>query len=160
MNKNLYLFDIPRLSAYVVISGVLALTGSVLLLMSAFVADMWWQLEWISENSDASFTAADTFGYIVFAPVVETYMIVCLVWVLAKLNLSHIAICVSSALVWAGLHGLLNPLSSIGTIFSFFIFTHSYLVWKKHSFKRAYLAAALPHVMVNTAVVVLGFAIS
>ena len=79
MNKNLYLFDIPCLSVYVVISGVVALTGSVLLLMSAFVADMWWQLEWISENSDASFTAADTFGYIVFAPVVETYIIALLV---------------------------------------------------------------------------------
>ena len=160
MNKNLYLFNISRLAVYVIISGIIAFTGSALLLISVFVTDMWWQLEWSPESSDVYITAADAFGYIVFAPVVETYMIVCLVWVLAKLNLSHIAICVSSALVWAGLHGLLNPLSFIGTIFSFFIFTHSYLVWKKHSFKKAYLAAALPHVIVNTAVVVSGFAIS
>lgn len=62
-----------------------------------------------------------------------------------------------SAIVWGALHGMSSPLSFLPTTLLFFGFTYGYLLWRQKSFKLAYLAAFIPHVLNNSLVLVLSF---
>lgn len=153
MNNNFFIFNISTFKFYVVAAGVFAFFGSLIIISGVFATNEIFSLNLIPDNNDASVLLIDVFGYIVLAPIIETFLIVLMVAGMKHLKMSHLMICIISALIWGGLHAIIAPMNFFGTIFSFFIFTHSYMIWQKHSFKYAYFAAALPNVILNSLVV-------
>lgn len=95
-------------------------------------------------------TLGSVMGAVVFAPVVETFMLAGLLRVLSFTSL-HPAVCAAfSAVLWAGLHGLLGALWFFGTVWSFFVYSCGYMTWRKTSLRQGFLAAAIPHALVNS----------
>ncbi len=88
-------------------------------------------------------------GAVVFSPVFETLLLAFLINVLSNWIKARLPIAAASALVWGGLHGLYAPIWFFGTVWAFFVFSCGFLVWRERSFGSAFVAAALPHALVN-----------
>lgn len=94
------------------------------------------------------------FNVVVLAPLLETLMLAGLLALLpARCGLLGRA--ALSALLWGGLHASTAPFWFVGTVFPFFVFSCSYLVWRPVSFRSGFVAAALPHALQNLVVMVL-----
>lgn len=89
------------------------------------------------------------FGNLVFAPVVETVLMIALLKLFVRAGLSRLASIVLSAVIWACLHGALAPMRFGGTIWSFFVFGYCYFIWSDRQPNRAFAAACLAHTYVN-----------
>jgi uncharacterized membrane protein (DUF485 family) len=92
------------------------------------------------------------FRVVVFAPIVETALLLVTLRVIQKARFSPGTSAGLAALVWGGLHALLYPPWFFGTVWSFFVFACAVLAWRGKSRKHAYWAAALPHALVNMGV--------
>ena len=101
-----------------------------------------------------SATWSDFFGSVVFAPIVETLVLAVLLRVLFALTPRKILVVSASALLWGCLHASLGVLAFFGTAWSFFVFSCTFLVWRKKSFPDAFIAAAAPHALVNFTVII------
>jgi len=93
------------------------------------------------------------FGSVIFSPIVETFLLAGLLKVLSKASSRSAFIAAYAAIIWGGLHGLFGILWFFGTVWSFFVFSCSFISWRKLSFKQAFIAAAAPHALVNFIVV-------
>ena len=60
----------------------------------------------------------------------------------------------ASIIAWGCLHALFGTLWFFGTVWSFFAFSLAYLIGREHGFFRAFIAAAVPHALVNLTVFV------
>ena len=98
---------------------------------------------------DLKATMGEFFGAVVFAPVTETLALALLIVALSRLSQRTLFIAVVSAILWGSLHGTFGALWFFGTAWSFFVFSCAYLHWRKQSFGRAFLAASVPHALVN-----------
>ena len=106
-----------------------------------------------------SATWSDFFGSVVFAPIVETLVLALLLRILSALTPRKILVVSASALLWGCLHASLGVLAFFGTAWSFFVFSFTFLVWRKKSFLDAFIAAAAPHALVNfTAIICIAIA--
>ncbi len=99
------------------------------------------------ESVDPTFMLA--FGAILLAPLVETWLLAGTLRIFSYFKLSMQGTSAPSAIVWGLLHGLLYPGRFIASIWAFFIFGLSYMLWRRRSFKHAFAAAAIPHAVVN-----------
>lgn len=150
-----FLVGPPRgsLPAYAVKTALASGLGSAALVFVAFaVGDMFGIAPSEEEGPQHAITWLQLFGLVVFAPLVETMLLAGLVTGLAALIRSWLIVAVLSALIWGGLHALLHPFWFFGTVWSFFLYSCGYLRWREHSHGRAFVAAALPHALVNAAV--------
>lgn len=95
------------------------------------------------------------FGAVVFAPVFETFMLAGLLGVLLSTSLRPTACAAISAVLWGGFHGLFGALWFFGTAWSFFVFSCGYISWRRASFRHGFLAAAVPHALVNSIAILL-----
>lgn len=98
---------------------------------------------------------ADAFGSVVLAPVVETLLLAALLRVLSSTSLRPETSAGVSAVLWGTFHGLFGALWFFGTAWSFFVFSCGYIAWRRPSFGHAFLAAAVPHALVNSVVILL-----
>jgi hypothetical protein len=99
-------------------------------------------------------TLGYVFGTVVFAPVAETFILAWGLSVLSSATPRFVLVAAISGLAWGGMHALLGPLSFFGTAWSFFVFSCAYMAWRKSSFWRAYVAAAAPHALLNSSVLI------
>ncbi|WP_139169538.1 CPBP family glutamic-type intramembrane protease [Microbulbifer yueqingensis] len=109
----------------------------------------------ISIEADYDLDMADAFRFIIVAPLIEAMLLALLLNILVKFGLDHWLACMVSAVVWGFVHGLIEPVKFVGTIWSFFIFSFSYLWWLEVSKKKAFIAGLLPHVAINIVVVLM-----
>ncbi|CAN5305136.1 hypothetical protein BH09PSE6_BH09PSE6_09710 [soil metagenome] len=91
----------------------------------------------------------DSIAAVVVSPIVETFLLAGLLRVLSSTSLAQGSVVAMAALLWGLAHGLFGALWFFGTVFSFGIYSYSYLAWRRISFWQAWLAAAVPHVLVN-----------
>ena len=89
------------------------------------------------------------FGAVVFAPFVETLLLAAVLSILLKLTNRKVFIAVASGLLWGALHATFGLLWFFGTVWSFFVLSCAYLGWQGRSFREAFAAAWVPHVLVN-----------
>jgi len=130
------------------INALLAVGGSALLagIANGVAALMGISVE---ENTPNFEIGAMMFIFVVIVgPLVETLLLAGLFLVMPR-RLGVIKRAIISAILWGGVHALSAPLWFFGTVFSFFVFSCSYLTWRKKSFAHGFLAAMLPHIMVN-----------
>ena len=89
------------------------------------------------------------FGACVFAPVVETLLMI-LLFGLLRLMTQRLSILVPiSALVWAGLHSLTAPAWGLGVLWPFFLFSLCYLRWETRSRAHGFGMTAALHALHN-----------
>ncbi|MDC8760086.1 hypothetical protein [Janthinobacterium fluminis] len=106
------------------------------------------------DNRHANIPATSTNGLeffvvVVFSPAVESLLLALTLAILSIPIKNRPGAAMAAALIWGVLHGLTAPIWFFGTVWSFFIFSAAYLTWRKHSFKSAFIATALPHALVN-----------
>jgi hypothetical protein len=88
-------------------------------------------------------------GAVVFSPVFETLLLAFVINILSNWIKPKLPVAGASALLWGAIHGLYAPIWFFGTFWSFFVFSCAFLAWKERSFGAAFVAAALPHALVN-----------
>jgi len=86
---------------------------------------------------------------VIFAPVIETLILSLLIKLVSMFFANKIIICFISAAVFTSLHGMNGINTIVGPFILFFSFSHSFILWRKHSYKYAYIAACMPHVLNN-----------
>ena len=67
-------------------------------------------------------------------------------------NKLHVA--VASGILWGMGHAAFGLLWFFGPAWIFFVLTCSYIAWREKSFKHAYFAALIPHVLNNATAVI------
>lgn len=95
-------------------------------------------------------TLGSVFGGVVFAPVVETLLLAGLLRLLSFISLTPALVAAVSAVLWGCFHALFGALWFFGSAWSFFVLSCGFLAWRPISFKHGFLAAAVPHVLVNS----------
>lgn len=125
----------------------MALFASVYLLLAAVGVD----LNGIQRPSPSA-TATGLFGAVVVAPIVETCVLSLLLIALLKMGVRPLFGAVVSAVLWGALHATLAPLWFFGTVWSFFVFSCAFIGWRERSFNQAFVAAAVPHALINLSV--------
>ena len=88
-------------------------------------------------------------GVVIFAPIVETLVLIGGIKILGNISRRPVVVAMMSALVWGLLHGSFGALWFFGTVWSFFVFSCAYLAWRCQSFKAGFIAASVPHALVN-----------
>ena len=90
-------------------------------------------------------------GAILFSPLVETLFLAGLLRMLSWLSPNKPFIAAISGLIWGALHAIGGVLWFFGTVWSFFVFSCLYLSWRGVSVRHAYMAALIPHMLINLA---------
>lgn len=91
----------------------------------------------------------ELFGVVIFAPIAETFLLALGLQVLHRVNSRPLVAITASAVAWGLLHALVAPVWFFGTVWSFFVFSAAYFGWRPHSFRHAFVAAAVPHALLN-----------
>ena len=86
---------------------------------------------------------------VVIGPPIETLVMVPILWVLSFLTKREVPLAVMSACICAGFHSLLASAWGLGVIWPFFVFSCSYLTWRKRSFWRAIFITSCIHSLQN-----------
>jgi hypothetical protein len=86
---------------------------------------------------------------VLIGPPIETLLMVPILWILSFFTKREVPLAAMSACVWAGLHSLLAPAWGLGVIWPFFVFSCSYLTWRRRAFWRAILVTSCVHSLQN-----------
>src|SRR6266705_301091 len=89
------------------------------------------------------------FGLGVRAPLVETFAMAVIIWVLRRIVRRTEYLPLVTALICAGLHSLAKPLWGIEIFWSFVIFSLCYVTWEKKSVLQAFWLTAILHALHN-----------
>ena len=127
--------------------------GSFFLLSITYYANLIFNLGIVNVTNDYIVGISDVLGLIIVAPTLETILLAIFLNYFLKLNLDPIHVCTFSAVIWGVAHSLIDPVRFLGTVWSFFIFSYSYAHWLRTSIKKAFAAALLPHMLINTCAV-------
>ena len=153
-----FLFAAPAMPLwrYVLLSAPLALIPSIVLYQSVEWILIFFGVDVASMRPSGTIaTPGAYFGVIVFSPIAETFILAYMLTVLSSSSLRRIWVVVIAAISWGCLHAIFGRLWFFGTVWSFFVFSCAYLVWRQVSFRKAFLAAALPHVLINSLMMLL-----
>jgi membrane protease YdiL (CAAX protease family) len=101
---------------------------------------------------DRTASAELFFGIVIFAPIAETFLLAGTIGLLSIASSNRLFVAWSAAMLWGCMHASLAPLWFFGTVWSFFVFSCGYINWRKPSFKRGFMAAAVPHALINFSV--------
>jgi hypothetical protein len=100
--------------------------------------------------TDYDFSWATFWKVVVFAPIIETYLLIFTLFVLRSCNLKNLKLVIIAALLWGFVHGLQSWPRFFAPAWSFFIYATAYETWRLSSFKKAYSAAAVTHALHNS----------
>lgn len=91
----------------------------------------------------------------IIGPIIETLLLALVVFILSNVFERRMVAAACSALLWGALHGFRAPLWFFGTAWSFYVFSAAFLARRHESFRAAFAAAAVPHMIQNLSVVAL-----
>jgi hypothetical protein len=92
-------------------------------------------------------------GAIIISPIVETYLLALLIHLLCAFIGNKLRAAALSGILWGIGHALFGVLWFFGPAWIFFIFSCAYIAWHEKSFKHAYIAACVPHVLNNAVLI-------
>jgi hypothetical protein len=87
---------------------------------------------------------------IVFSPIIETYLLILTLYILRSFKFDGVKLAIIAALFWGMLHGVQSRSWFFSPAWGFFILSIAYETWRLTTFKKAFAAAAIPHVLHNT----------
>lgn len=88
-------------------------------------------------------------GLVIIGPPLETLLMGGGLWILSFITKRQVLLAVISAFVWAGVHSLIAPTWGLGVIWPFFVFSCSYLNWRRCSWWHAILVTSCVHAFQN-----------
>lgn len=88
-------------------------------------------------------------GVVIFAPIVETLVLIGGIKILGSISSRPVVVAMMSALAWGFFHGIFGALWFFGTVWSFFVLSCAYLAWRDRSLRAGFIAASVPHALVN-----------
>lgn len=100
-------------------------------------------------GSDKAPAVAVFIGVVVVGPFVETLLMGVVLKLLSFITRRRYALAVISCLLWAGVHSLASPLWGVAVFWPFFVFSCSYLAWRRVSWWRAVWVTSLIHMFQN-----------
>lgn len=103
---------------------------------------------------DRQVTLGEVLGAVVVSPVTETLLLALMLAIVSKLSSRVPFVAFAAAMFWGALHGAFGAMWFFGTVWSFFAFSCAYLHWRQLSFGKAFLAASVPHALINSAVMI------
>ncbi|MEZ9233828.1 hypothetical protein AB4259_22510 [Vibrio amylolyticus] len=106
-------------------------------------------------NENLSFSFADAFGLILFAPLVETILLVPVVLLAKKLTKSIVLAACLGALFFSILHSMLHPIWGLFTFAPFVVFCIGFQVWHKKPVPEGARVAFLIHAFHNSYVIMI-----
>lgn len=106
----------------------------------------------VSGRPNLELTVVEFVGLSLFAPVVETLLLAITLKLVLKITSRPGVASTIAAVVWGLLHGAVSAVWFFGTVWSFFVFAWSFQEWRKVSFRHAFVAAAVPHSLINASV--------
>jgi hypothetical protein len=131
---------------YILRTGLISLIPSLIIVLILGLTGV------ISEETGPEFkgSAIGLFVWLVIiGPPLETLLMGGMLWILSFITKRQIRLAVISALIWAGLHSLRAPSWGLGVIWPFFVFSCSYLNWRRRSYWRAILVTSCVHAFQN-----------
>jgi len=96
------------------------------------------------------------FGIVVFGPLVETLLMIPLLWVLQRLTSRKVVAISASAGVWAILHLAASVGDAVSALWAFFIFSAAFVAWRIRSLSAAYWVACSLHALNNLTAWIVG----
>ncbi len=95
---------------------------------------------------------------VLIGPPMETFLMVPILWALSFVSKRDVPLAAMSACIWAVFHSLLAPAWGLGVIWPFFVFSCSYINWRRRSFWRAILVTSCIHSLQNLVPGIIAFA--
>ena len=86
---------------------------------------------------------------VIISPPLETLLMGGVLRILSFITKRQVWLAVISASLWAGVHSLAAPAWGLGVIWPFFVFSCSYLSWRRRSWWRAVLVTSCVHAFQN-----------
>jgi len=152
---SIYTLNQIGFKLYCVVAAGIAIGGSMALLgIAVFVNDLF-QIAPPLHGSVELPSIWTIFGNLVFAPIVETVLLIGFLKILVCIGLREVVAISVSAIVWGALHGTLEPLRFFGSIWSFAVFGYSYFFWRDRH--RGFAATSITHGLVNAVLTIFIF---
>jgi membrane protease YdiL (CAAX protease family) len=136
---------------YVVAAYFFAVLPTLILSAFLYFVGLLPQNKIMSENSSPW---ADFAGTTLFAPLVETLLMLPIFAALRKFTSRVGWLCIWSALIWALLHSALHPVWGLTTFWTFLVLSFSFLLWERRGKMWAFAITAIIHSLNNTIVVI------
>jgi len=89
------------------------------------------------------------FMMVIIGPPIETLIMAGGLWILSFITKRQVLLAVISAILWAVIHSLVAPAWGLGVIWPFFVFSCSYLAWRKRSWWHAIMVTSCVHAFQN-----------
>ena len=131
---------------YVLRTGLISLVPSLIISMILGVTGV------INEDTGPEFKGSAIgllIGLVIIGPPLETLLMGGGLWILSFITKRPVRLAIISAFVWAGLHSLMAPAWGLGVIWPFFVFSCSYLSWRRRSWWRAIFVTSCVHAFQN-----------
>ena len=131
---------------YILRSGLISFVPSVTFLLILAAVGI------VTEQNSPEFEGSPFVLFVAFVivgPPIETFLMVPILWMLSFVTKREVPLAAMSACVWAGLHSLMAPAWGLGVIWPFFVFSCSYLTWRKRAFWQAILVTSCVHSLQN-----------
>mgnify|MGYP001217207214 CR=1 FL=1 len=128
-------------------------TGLISLLPSLFIAMILGVSGIITEETGPEFKGSSIGLFIwlvIIGPPLETLVMGGGLWILSFITKRPVRLAIISAFIWATVHSLIAPAWGLGVIWPFFVFSCSYLGWRRRSWWRAILVTSCVHAFQNT----------
>lgn len=100
--------------------------------------------------ADAAPTFGGAFASIALAPILETALLILLISFIRRYASKRLTIAACGGLVWGCIHGFAAIFWFPGAAWAFFLFSYAYLVRRNVSALQGWIAAAVPHALMNT----------
>ena len=132
---------------YVLRTGLISLVPSLIIAMILVLTGV------ITEETGPEFKGPAIgllIGLVIISPPLETLLMGGVLWILSFITKRPVPLAVISAFIWAGVHSLIAPAWGLGVIWPFFVFSCSYLSWRRRSWWHAILVTSCVHAFQNT----------
>jgi hypothetical protein len=149
--KQLWLFsllfdDQISMWKYVLRTGLISLVPSLIIVLTLGLTGV------LSQETGPQFEGPAIGLFImmvIIGPPIETLLLGGVLRILSFITKRQVWLAVISAFVWAGVHSLAAPAWGLGVIWPFFVFSCSYLSWRRRSWWRAVLVTSCVHAFQN-----------
>jgi hypothetical protein len=131
---------------YVLRTGLISLVPSLIIVMILGLTGV------VTEETGPEFKGPALgllIGMVLISPPLETLLMGGGLWILSFITKRPVRLAVISAFIWAGVHSLFAPAWGLGVIWPFFVFSCSYLGWRRRSWRRAILVTSCVHAFQN-----------
>jgi membrane protease YdiL (CAAX protease family) len=131
---------------YILRTGLISLVPSIIIALILGLSGA------ITEDTGPEFEGS-TLGLlitlVIISPLLETLLMSGGLWLLSFITRRQVLLAVISACIWAVMHSLLAPAWGLVVMWPFFVFSCSYLAWRKRSWWHAILVASCVHAFQN-----------